>query len=50
MEYGRLLQRLAAVGHWNIWSTSYVEFEGKEGAQEYSSQVGTQNLRKKRVR
>ena len=27
-----------------FWSTSYVEFEGNEGAQEYFSQVGTQNL------
>ncbi len=29
-----------------FWSTSYVEFEGKEGGPvlEYHSQVGTQNL------
>ncbi len=37
-------RRNCSVGHLNFWSTSYVEFEGKEGAQEYFSQVGTQNL------
>ena len=37
IEYGCLKRSLAAVD-------SCVEFEGKEGAQEYFSQVGTQNL------